>query len=510
MDEITVTQSLSRRLIRNIIWNFSGQAWMLALGFFATPYIVQHLRVSLFGVYTLIGVIIGYFSFLQLGLGTAAIKYISEYLALNEEENIRKTFWTCMATYCIVGLIGTTLIFFFANTFVEKFFKIPADLQAVSLIALKIGSLGFLIVTLQSVIVGVIQAIERFDIVNRITVIFGSIQIIMTLVLLVLGYSLKEIIASNITIQLICTFVAWRIVVHTMPFLSKPCWDTLTFAKLIKFGGFVTVSVILNPVLVNIEKLFLTTLRPVASLTYYAIPFLLVDKFSVVRWSFSSVLFPMFSHFHKSDKDHVSEELHYRSTLYLAFIFSFLAIFFIAYGRPFLAMWLGNDFAEKSSGVLAILSVAGFINATASPSMSALQGREKPQLPALFHTIEVLLYIPSSYFLIRAYGASGAACAWGARVSLDTLLLHRASCKLFGIPVFSWYAKLIFRGFIPIGLCIVLFVWLKHLELPFLSLSNVACFIAAVVLYCASIWRWGLDQRARAKAIEFMKSLLIR
>ena len=483
---------------------------MLALGFFATPYIVRHLSVSLFGVYTLIGVIVGYFSFLQLGLGTAAIKYISEYLALKEEENIRKTFWTCMVTYCIVGLIGTSLIFFFSGTLVEKFFKIPAELQAVSLIALKIGSLGFFIVTLQSVIIGVIQAMERFDIVNRITVIFGSFQIIMTVFLLACGYSLRAIITSNIAIQLMCTFVAWKVVIHTMPFLSRPCWDTPTFTKLLKFGGFVTVSVVLNPILVNIEKLFLTTLRPIASLTYYAIPFLLVDKFSVVRWSFSSVLFPMFSHFHKSDKDHVSEELHYRSTLYLAFIFSFLAIFFISYGRPFLALWLGGDFAERSSGVLGILSIAGFINATASPSMSALQGREKPQLPALFHTIETLLYIPSSYFLIRAYGASGAACAWGVRVSLDTLLLHRASCKLFGISVLGWYTKLIFRGFIPIGLCIVLFLWLSHLGLPPLSVSNIAGFIAVVVLYCASIWRWGLDQRARAKAIEFAKSVLIR
>ncbi|MEW6075717.1 MAG: flippase [Candidatus Omnitrophota bacterium] len=510
MNENTVTASLSKRLIRNIVWNFSGQAWMLVLGFFATPYIVRHLSVSLFGVYTLIGVIVGYFSFLQLGLGTAAIKYISEYLALKEEENIRKTFWTCMVTYCIVGLIGTSLIFFFSDTLIEKFFKIPAELQAVSLIALKIGSLGFLIVTLQSVIIGVIQAMERFDIVNRITVIFGSAQIIMTLALLVCGYSLKAIITSNIAIQLICTFVAWRIVIRTMSFLSSPCWDTPTFTKLLKFGGFVTVSVILSPVLMNIEKLFLTALRPVASLTYYAVPFLLIDKFSVVRWSFTSVLFPVFSHFHRSDKDHISEELHYRSTLYLAFIFSFLAVFFIAYGRPFLAMWLGEDFAERSSGILAILSIAGFVSAVASPSMSALQGRERPQVPALFHTIETLLYIPSSYVLIRAYGATGAAYAWAGRALLDALLLQWASCRLFGIPLWQWYAKLLLRSFIPLGVCCILFAGLASLGLSFFSWANMAGFFAAVALYCVSIWRWGLDQKARAKAFEFTKNILAR
>ncbi|MCX5707980.1 MAG: hypothetical protein NTY14_03245 [Candidatus Omnitrophica bacterium] len=74
-------ESLAQRMMKNVIWNFIGQIWMVVLAFFATPFIVRSLNVNFYGIYTLVGVIIGYFSFLQFGLGTATVKYVAQYFA---------------------------------------------------------------------------------------------------------------------------------------------------------------------------------------------------------------------------------------------------------------------------------------------------------------------------------------------------------------------------------------------------------------------------------------------
>jgi hypothetical protein len=47
----------------------------------------------------------------------------------------------------------------------------------------------------------------------------------------------------------------------------KPAWDTEILVHLLKFGGFVTISAVVGPILTNIEKIFLTSLRSISALT---------------------------------------------------------------------------------------------------------------------------------------------------------------------------------------------------------------------------------------------------
>jgi hypothetical protein len=52
---------------------------------------------------------------------------------------------------------------------------------------------------------------------------------------------------------------------------------------------------------------------------------------------------------------------------------------------------------------------------------------------AVFHLIELGLYLVALWFLSSHYGLVGAALAWLARVTLDWVLLHLAVRRLYGI-----------------------------------------------------------------------------
>ncbi|MFH1258744.1 MAG: flippase [Elusimicrobiota bacterium] len=503
-------QGLSQKIIRNILWNFAGQGWMLLIAFFSTPFIVHHLNVNLYGVYTLSGIVVGYFGFLQLGLGSASVKYISQYLVRREEEKIRKVFWSCIYVYLFMGLLGTVLIAFSAKILVEKLFNIPADLESIAIFTLRISSIGFLISMLSAAIWGVIRALERFDILNRIGVLMGTCQIGLTVLLLILGLSLKEIIVSNLIVQIINVYICWIFVKRLLPFLIKPAWNFNTLIQLLKYGGFVTISGVANPILINIEKVFLTMFRPIANLTYYSVPYSLMGSISIIPAAFSGVLFPAYSRFHSSDEKHINKDLHYRGTLFIFFLYFFPAIFFIIFGQSFLNLWIGTDFAQRSAKILIILVFAGLINAVSSPSITILQGIGKPQIPAIFHVIETVLYLPTAYFLIYKYGGVGAAFAWFLRVLLDTILLNKASCKLLNINLLLWYRSLLYRIFPPVLLCSLLLWCLNRFNLSLLNFFNLGGILFVFVLYVYIVWKWGLDNIARSRIREFFSNLVKR
>jgi O-antigen/teichoic acid export membrane protein len=507
-DKPNTEQTLSHRLIKNVIWNFVGQLWMVLIGFFATPYIVRTLNVNFYGIYTLVWIIIGYFSFLQFGLGTAAVKYIAQYFANGQEEKIRRTFWACLIIYSLMGIVGTGAIAFLSRFIVERILKIPQELIGTVIFVIRLGSLGFLISMILGVVSGVIAAVGRFDILNLRGIILGTLQIGLTVFLLSMGLSLKEVIISNLLVDALGIYVLWILVKKILPFISRPVWDKSYVVSLFKFGGFVTISGVLGPSLLNIEKLFLTSLRPISSLTYYSVPFGLMDKLTIIRSSFSAVLFPTFSSLQDSGDKNINRELHQRSALYILFLYSFFVLFFIIFGRQFLAAWIGNNFAFNSSRILAILSLAGLINALAVPSMNALQGLNRPHIPALFHVIETILYIPCAYLFIWRFGGTGAALAWFLRVLLDTILLNQASCKLFGERIFVWYARLFYKGFIPVSVSGLALFGLRNFNLRFFSFVNIFGILLVFILYSCIVWKWGLDDFARLKAKQFLEGLL--
>jgi len=52
-------------LVRNVFYNFISQSWFLILAFITIPYIVRKLGTDAYGILSLVGVVLGYFAFLN-------------------------------------------------------------------------------------------------------------------------------------------------------------------------------------------------------------------------------------------------------------------------------------------------------------------------------------------------------------------------------------------------------------------------------------------------------------
>src|SRR5947209_754419 len=86
-------------VVRNVGLNFLSQFWFAAISIVSLPYIVHSLGATLFGVYVLVSAILGYFAFLDFGMGDALTKYVAEYDAAGDQGAVSRTLQTGFATY---------------------------------------------------------------------------------------------------------------------------------------------------------------------------------------------------------------------------------------------------------------------------------------------------------------------------------------------------------------------------------------------------------------------------
>src|ERR1700721_1057348 len=72
-------------LARNTVWNLVGQIAPMAVGLFAIPRLISSLGTDRFGVLTIAWMVVGYFSFFDLGLGRAMTNLLSSSLATKSD-----------------------------------------------------------------------------------------------------------------------------------------------------------------------------------------------------------------------------------------------------------------------------------------------------------------------------------------------------------------------------------------------------------------------------------------
>jgi O-antigen/teichoic acid export membrane protein len=424
---------LSGRLVRNILWNCGGQIWGLSLALFTTPYIVHRLGTDAFGLLMTVGIVTNYFWFMDLGLGQATVKYVAEHAARKEWNEVNRIFWTSFLAYLVLGVAAAISIAGIAPLCVTHWFQIPAELQPTALIVFYLSAIGFIAGMINSAPASIPRAMQRFDIANKVNITAGTAQTLLTVAFLLVGCGVRAVVVGSVIITVLSLVINTIIAKQMLPQLTLPVWHFGTFRRLLRFGGLVTISGVVGPVLANLEKLILANRDSLSAVTYYTVPYNLASKVGIVSGSFSSALFPAFSSLHGAgDPDRVGRIVVRASHVIMLLIIPITIILFV-YSEELLAVWMGSQFAHRSAATLRILTLAMFVNVMAYCPLAAVQALGRPDLPATFHIVELITHVPVTMWLVSVLGIEGAAMAWLIRVLMDTALLWWATIRLTGL-----------------------------------------------------------------------------
>ncbi len=210
----------------------------------------------------------------------------------------------------------------------------------------------------------------------------------------------------------------------------RVAWHGPSVGPLVRFGGWITVSNIVSPLMVTMDRFLIGALASMTAVAYYATPNEVVTKLLIIPSALVGVMFPAFSTSFEFDRDRTAA-LYKRCVKYVFLTLFPLVLLTVVLAHRGLTLWLGADFAQHSFRVLQWLAVGVFINSLSQIPFALVQGAGRPDLTAKLHLMELPCYLLGLWWLISAYGVEGAAIAWTARVVVDALILFGMAQRFF-------------------------------------------------------------------------------
>jgi len=408
----------------NSVWNLAGQTFPLFLAAFAIPVLIRHLGIDRFGVLTLAWILVGYFSFFDLGIGRATTKLLAERIALGDSEGAAGLIWTAIVSMLLLGACFGGALFAMAPWLSHSGLKIPVALQSETLRSLYWLAIAVPCVTLTCGLRGMLEAQQSFGIVNALRIGLGTISYLGPLAVLPFSRSLVPVVLTLVVARFIGGALHFWFCSRCIPmFFHRIVWDRKTFAELAGFGSWITVSNIISPVMVYLDRFLIGSLISISAVAYYTTPSELVTKLWVIPAALSGVLFPAFSESLAVKNQNRATSLYENgvgSTFVILFPLMLVIILFAPEGLQF---WVGAEFARRSATILQILAIGAFANSLANIPYALLQASGRPDLTAKLHLIELPCYAGLLYWTIRMRGIEGAAIAWTFRLSAEAALL---------------------------------------------------------------------------------------
>lgn len=439
----TINLTSGRILARNTIWNLIGLGVPLLVALFAIPLLIKGLSTARFGVLTLAWAVVGYFNLFDLGMGRALTKLVAEKLGAGQTEDIPKVIWTALALMGVLGIIGALVAASVSPWLVHVILKIPQALQDETLKAFYLLALSIPVVISSTGLRGVLEAHQRFDLANKVRIPLGMFTFLGPLIVLLFSNNLFPVVAVLVVGRFLACGVFLVICLRLVPAL---CYNIrlqrAMVRPLISFGSWMTISNIVRPVMVYMDRFFIGVLISVTAVAYYTTPYEVITKLGFIPGTLVGVLFPAFSTTLAQDHTRTAR-LFGRGVNYIFLALFPLTLIIVTVAHEGMALWLGAEFADNSTFVLQWLAVGVFINSLARVPSALVQGTGRPDLTAKMHLIELPFYLLILWWLLGVYGIKGAAIAWVVRVGIDTLILFAMVQRLLpNTKAFIWNSLL--------------------------------------------------------------------
>jgi O-antigen/teichoic acid export membrane protein len=280
------------------------------------------------------------------------------------------------------------------------------------------------VITVTSGLRGILEATQRFRVLNLIRIPASIFLFVGPLFVLPFSSSLVPVTAVLVVGRGVAGIAYLIAGLQAIPALAgNLVFDRRMVVPVVKFGGWMTVSNVISPVMAYLDRFGIGALLSLGAVAYYTAPFDTVTRVLVIPAAATSVLFPAFAFTLAQNRDRCVFLLA-RGIKYVFLAVLPLALAVIAMAPELLRLWLGAAFAEHGSRVLQWLAVGVFLNALAHLPYALIQGAGRPDITAKLHFAELPFYLAAVWLLTKRFGIEGTAIAWTGRVGIDALLLY--------------------------------------------------------------------------------------
>lgn len=418
-------------LRRNVLLNLAAWGVPAAAAIVSIPFLTRGLGAERFGLVAIAWATVGLFSIFDFGLGRALTRLVAERLAHDRDHEIPRLVWTM--TWLLLALSGGLAIagVALAAPITDRVLDVPAELRTEAVGVVVLLALGIPALAHGVALRGVLEGAQRFGAINRLRVPLGLVTYLGPLLALPFGGDVRIAVGVIVLGRVLYWLAHFPLVGIVDPNLRRPHrGDRASLRELVRVGGWISVSNVVSPVIVYVDRMVVAATLPIAASSWYGV----ASEVATKQWLFTAALQPVFFSAMAAALRPApvrAAELMARAARVTMFALLPSAVLLVAFAEPLLGVWMGPAYSPAAAHVLRWLSVAVYVNALAQVPYAVLQSGVDERLPAVLHLLELPLYAALLYFFARTWGLPGIAVAWFVRMTVDGIAMWAAAAWKF-------------------------------------------------------------------------------
>lgn len=440
-----------------------GYAIPMIISLVTTPIVLNELGVSAYGLISLVSVIIGYLTVMDMGLDLPITKYLAEDQAKADTKAGNLMLNNTLQLYFIIGIIGMLVIIFTSKLFAFHVFEVPEELLDEAVVVFQLAGVGFFGSVITSWGRAISMGLQRFEITYGISILTNIVGICLGLYMIFIGYGVVGFVFMRIVSSLFSGIAYWIFAQKTLPYFHFQFgFDKSTLLRVRGYIGYGAINRLVSGLVNGLDKTLIAAWLGVAASGIYSLPFMLTSSLGYMISYMLGFTLPMASELESTGQLDKLRKIYIKSTRFIAGLSSMIFIPVIIFGDIFITLWIGPEIGEKTKYIIILLASSAFLSTLFSslPNNIAV-GTGKIKQFTVYATIRSIILALGLLMMIKPLDIEGAGFAF---------LIANIADFFFLIFVIKYYLKIspnkIFKSayLTPIVIGIIIAFFLQFLR----------------------------------------------
>ena len=439
------------------------------VGLFITPFILNHIGKSEYGIYTAIGALVATISVLDLGLNNTIVRFVAKYRAENDRKGEENFLATTMIIYSIISILVVVIGVLFYGHIDSYFTKMNAE-------EIQIAKTIFILLIFNLAINlpggslrGICFGYEKFVFPKTVNIIRYLLRTLTVIAVLTLGGKAIALVIIDTIFNVIIIFVGVYYVFFKLKVKLKLHEFKLKYVKQIfSYSIWIFIFSLVGMFQWKAGHWILGRIVIPEVLAIYGIGIVLGTYYGAFSTAISSVFLPRAT---KMTVGNATEEELTSMMIKIGRI-SFIVLMYILgafalFGNQFVLLWVGKELGVQGShetwliAILIMLAytlplVQGFGN-------SILEAKNKLSFKAILYLTFMIIGVSLGALLAKTYGAlgmiTGSVLGWVIVQNVMNFYYH----KTIGLNILRFFKELFNKTIVAILLIVAIGYFINYI-----------------------------------------------
>lgn len=501
--------SNSGRIAKNTMYLYFRSLFVLMISLYTSRVVLRTLGVVDFGIYNVVGGVIGMLGFLSSNMRATYQRYLNVEMGRGNLDGVKKMFQASLATQVIIAAVVLLLSETVGLWFVCNKLVIPEDRMDAALWIYQVAIVSFLLYIFSSPFSAVITAYERMGVFAVISIIDAMLRLAIVLALPWLPGD--HLIAYAILLLGIAVFNLFTCVVYGLRNLPSTSLrihaDGPTLRSMFSFSGWSLMGLLAQTLKSQGINIVLNLFFGPVVNAARGISYQILNAVNQFIHSFQTSFRPQLTKSYASGDYNYMKRLYYSATKISYYLIFTLSLPIILETPYILHLWLGDNVPAYTVVFTRLVLLISFVSAFANPTSCIAFATGRIKWFSIIVSGMNLLIVPFAYlFLWLGYGPVSAFVVSLVITILVQLIRIIVTTRLTVLSLTDYFRQVM----LPTVIYSLLTPWLAFALTQIMSQGFARLLLTCVLSVTTSllfVWIVGLDRQEKLMALNKLRLL---